>query len=501
MKKQAHIAIDLGAESGRVIVGTLDDGRLSLHEAHRFRHLPVPTPAGLCWDVTGLWSQIIVGLRGAAEYAERHDLELLSVGVDTWGVDFTLLSEAGLMLGLPRGYRDPRFAAGYDRVVERVSRDEIYDATGIQIMPINSLYQFASRVDQEPGAFAMASDLVFMPDLFHWLLSGKAAVERTIASTSQMVDVRRGTWNRGLLEKLGLPTAMLKDPVDPGTSLGTITADVAAATGLAESVRVVLPPSHDTASAVAAVPAAPGAEPGGRWCFLSSGTWSLLGTELAEPRITPETAAANFTNELGMAGTTRFLKNIAGLWLVQEVRRDLERRGEVLDYGELTEAAAGAEPFRTLLPVNDPAFSQAGDAIARIRDYAAASGQPVPESVGQLVRACLESLALEYRHTLEQMQEVLGQQFEVLHLVGGGGKNALLNRMTAEATGLAVVVGPEEATAMGNVLCQAVGVGRLADLAALREVVRASIEPVRVEPEGDGAWDKPYERYRGLPGV
>ena len=494
MSKQAHIAVDLGAESGRVIVGALEDQRLTLHETHRFRHLPIPTPAGLCWDVTGLWQQILAGLREAAAYCREHGQEVLSVGVDTWGVDFTLLSEAGVMLGLPRGYRDTRFRAGFEAVTAQLDRPEIYRHTGIQIMPFNSLYQYAARHAEQPEVFELATDIAFMPDLFHWLLCGQARVERTIASTSQMVDVRTGTWNTQLLDRLGLPTGPLKEPVDAGTPIGSLTPAVALATGLAQSVRVVVPPSHDTASAVAAVPA----DPATRWCFLSSGTWSLLGAELDRPRIDDATAAANFTNELGMQGTTRFLKNIAGLWLVQEVRRDLERQGQELDYAELTEQAAGAEPFRTLLPVNDPAFAEPGNAIARIRDYAKASGQPLPQSVGQLVRACLESLALEYRRTLHQMQDVLGQQFEVLHLVGGGGKNGLLNRMTAHATSIPVVVGPEEATAMGNLLSQAVGTGRLADLAAMRTVVQQSIELNRIEPGDRHGWDAPFDRYQNL---
>ncbi len=494
MNKQAHIAVDLGAESGRVIMGILNEGRLILHETHRFRHLPVPTPGGLCWDITGLWQEILVGLSEAAEYAKEHRIDILSVGVDTWGVDWTLLSKAGLMLGLPRGYRDPKMRDGYESVTSQLSPTEIYDATGIQIMPLNTLYQYASRFTQEPEAFDIAKSLVFMPDLLHWLLSGEIAVERTIASTSQMVDVRTGTWNKSLLEQLNLPTTILQDPVNPGTTIGKITPEVATATGLSADVQVVLPPSHDTASAVAAVPA----ENDGDWCFLSSGTWSLLGAELDQPRITPETAAANFTNELGMAGTTRFLKNIAGLWLVQEIRRDYHRQGRELDYAELTEQAAGAEPFRTLLPVNDSAFAEPGNAISRIQQYANASGQPVPESVGQLIRACLESLALEYRRTLDEMQNVLDKKFSVLHLVGGGGKNGLLNRMTAHATGLPVIVGPEEATAMGNLLCQAVGTGRLQDLAELRQVVRNSIDLLRIEPGDSTVWQQPFQRYCSL---
>lgn len=495
MQRQAHIAVDLGAESGRVIVGTLDGGRLSMHETHRFRHLPVPTPAGLCWDITGLWRQVLDGLRHAAAYAKEEKIEAVSVGVDTWGVDFTLVSPSGVMLGLPRCYRDPAFNEAFARVTEKITPRRIYEGTGVQLMALNSLYQYESRFGQEPTLFDDANTLQFMPDVLHWLLSGQASVERTIASTSQMVDARTGDWNRGLLEELNLPGGALQTPTAPGTAIGTLREEVAAATGLPAAVKVVLPPSHDTAAAVAAVPA----EAGTSWCYLSSGTWSLLGAELDAPCITDASAEANFTNELGVKGTVRFLKNIAGLFLVQEVRRDLERQGKTLDYAELTEQAAGAEPFRTLIPVNDPAFSQLGGAVDRLRDYAKQTDQPVPESVGQLVRCCLESLALEYRRTLDQMESVLGRSFDVLHIVGGGGKNGLLNRMTAHATGKAIVVGPEEATAMGNLLTQAMGTGRLADLAALRDVVRESVEPTRIAPDESRAWGEQAERYDALP--
>ncbi|MEM9913445.1 MAG: rhamnulokinase family protein [Planctomycetota bacterium] len=495
MSQQAHIAIDLGAESGRVIVGTLAGDRLTMHETHRFRHLPAPTPTGLCWNITDLWRQILDGLRLAQAYMDEHDIDAVSVGVDTWAVDFTTISPAGSMLGLPRAYRDPAFEEAFARVTQKITPREIYDATGIQLMALNSLFQYESRVAQDPGLFADENTLMFIPDVLHWLLCGQISVERTNASTSQMVDVRTGDWNHELLNKLGLPTGCLQTPVDPGSSIGTLRDEVADATGLPASVQVVLPPSHDTASAIAAVPA----DPQTNWCYLSSGTWSLLGAELDTPCINDAAAEANFTNELGVSGTTRFLKNISGLWLVQEVRRQLEREGQVLDYAELTEQAAGAEPLRTLIPVNDPCFTRPGDIIPRIQGYAKQTGQPVPESVGALVRCCLESLAMEYRNVLQILEGILGRKFDVLHIVGGGGKNGLLNRMTCHAIGIPVVVGPEEATAMGNLLTQAMGTGRLADLDAIRGVVRSSIASQRIEPDGNDAWAEPFARYLSLP--
>ena len=497
MSQPAHIAVDLGAESGRVIVGTLADGRLSMHEAHRFRHLPVPTPTGLCWDLTGLWRQILDGLAHAARHIEAVGAQAVSVGVDTWGVDSTLLNEQSTLLGSPRCYRDPAFGQAFERVTAKVPPREIYEATGIQLMSINTLYQYESRAAAEPAAFDAGGQLLFMPDLFHWLLSGKAAVERTIASTSQMLDPRTGSWNTTLLEKLGLPTAPLTEPVDAGTALGTLLPAVASETGLPASVQVVLPPGHDTASAIAAVPA----EDDTDWCYLSSGTWSLLGAELDAPCITDAAADAPFTNELGFGGTVRFLKNIAGLWLVQEVRRQLDRDGQSMDYPELTRLAAEAQPFRTLIPVNDPDFARPGGMPERIRTYAQQTGQPVPETPGCLVRCCLESLALEYRRTIGDLERVLGRRFDLLHLVGGGGKNQLLNRMTASALNRPVIVGPDEGTAMGNLLTQAIGTGHLADLTELRRVVRASIDLQRIEPIDADAWPAPFARYTELPPV
>lgn len=494
MKYQAHIAVDLGAESGRVIVGTLHDNRLALHETHRFQHMPRDTPEGLCWDTAKLWNQILAGLKSAAVYAKEEDLELLSVGVDTWGVDFTLLNPNGETTGPPRCYRDPAFDEAFRRVTAVKPARQIYEATGIQLMGINSLYQYESRYRQSPEYFANGHSLLFTPDLMHYLLSGQACVERTIASTSQMVDPRTGDWNRALLNDLNLPATSLITPTPPGAVIGTLREEVATQTGLPATVKFVLPPSHDTASAVASVPAVPGT----KWCYLSSGTWSLLGVELNSPCITDASAEANFTNELGVSNTVRFLKNIAGLFLVQEVRRDLQRQGQSFDYSQLTQQAAESEPHRTLVPVSSPAFSKLGGAVERIQNFARTTGQPVPETVGQLVRCCLESLTLEYRTALRTMEEVLGESFDVLHIVGGGGKNILLNEMTSQATGKQIVVGPDEGTAMGNILTQAMGTGRLSDLDAIRAVVRNSIELTSFSPHPSDDWNVQAKRYQHL---
>lgn len=497
MTQTAHIAIDLGAESGRVIVGLLNQHKLTCEEVHRFRHLPIPTPGGMCWNITGLWQSILEGLAKANTWARERHITLHSVGVDTWGVDWTLVSPANTMLGLPRCYRDPAFASTFKRAHDKLGAAAIYEATGIQHMPLNTLYQYVTRFEEQPELFGNNARLMFMPDLLHWLLSGQVTTERTNASTSQMLDVRTGTWNTQLLNSLEVTDEPLGPIIDAGTPIGSLRPEVARTTGLDQAIKVIAPPTHDTASAVAAVPA----EPDTRWAYLSSGTWSLLGAELDTPCINERSASYPFTNELGVANTVRFLKNIGGLWLVQEVRRQREREGKNLDYAQLTEQAAGSEPLRALIPVNDPLFAQPGHMIDKVRAYAAQTHQKAPESIGQVVRCCLESLALEYRRTLRNLEHVLNREFDILHVVGGGGRNGLLNRMTVHATGKSVVVGPEEATAMGNLLTQAMGMNALTSLEEMRQVVRESVELQRIEPDPAARepWDAAAERYETLP--
>ncbi len=475
MTTAAHLAIDLGASSGRAIVGTLagEPSHLKLAEVHRFEHHACPTPAGPVWDLTGIWQNILTGLRTAASWCAANQAELQSVGVDTWGVDWALVGKSGELLALPHCYRDPQNDGACKRVLEKLGGfDKLYARTGIQLMSLNTLFQVAARFEREPRLFDAAERLLFLPDLFHFWLSGELSTERTIASTSSMLDVRTGDWDRELLEKLGLPTHMLGPIVEPGTDIGSIRAEVAAATGVPKSLRVILPPSHDTASAVAAVPAS-----GERsWAYLSSGTWSLLGAEINDPIATDAARQVPFTNERGINGTVRFLKNIAGLWLLQELRREWELQGERRDYAELVIEAEQAEPHRTLIDPNHAEFASPGNMAEKICRYAQSAGQPVPETKGQLIRCCLESLAHCYRETTDQLEKILGRRIDVLHLVGGGTKNQLLNRMTAEALERPVICGPVEATAIGNLLVQAMGSGEIANPAELRAVVARSFE-------------------------
>jgi rhamnulokinase len=489
-----YLAIDLGAESGRVIVGILDGERLRLEETHRFLHEPVWLPTGLHWNITGIWREIVAGLRRAADWAKAIGVELVSVGVDAWGVDWALVDQAGELAGLPHAYRDPRNAAAYDAVLARLGADRIYRTTGIQFMPLNSLYSLYAHKLADPGAFAAADRLLFIPDLFHYWLCGERTIEATIASTSQMIDCHTGDWARELVGELGLPTNILSATTPAGTVVGKLRSQLAKDTGLPPTLRVVTPAAHDTASAVAAVPATADES----WCYLSSGTWSLLGAEIDKPCVTPAAQAASFTNELGVKGTFRFLKNIAGLWLVQECRRDLARHGTELDYDALTRLANQATPLRTLFDPGHAAFQTPGGMLEKMREFARTTNQRVPDSPGEFVRAALESLALAYREKLLAMESILQRRFDSIHIVGGGGKNTLLNQMTADATGRRVIVGPYEATAMGNVLVQAMAVGQVCDASHLRRAVARSTELAVLEPSSGACWDDAFQRFRAV---
>jgi rhamnulokinase len=475
MKSIAHLSIDLGASSGRAMVGVLagEPLRLRLEEVHRFEHHACPTPTGPVWDLTGIWQNILSGLRRASAWCRDHQAELRSVGVDTWGVDWALVGKSGELLTLPHCYRDPRNDAACEAVLDRLGGfARLYERTGIQLMSLNTLFQVAARFEDEPRLFDAAERLLFLPDLFHYWLSGELSTERTIASTSSMLNVHTGDWDRDLLGQLGLPTQMLGPVVEPGTTLGNLRSELCQITGAPQAVRVILPPSHDTASAVAAVPATGGQS----WAFLSSGTWSLLGAEISSPIATAAAREVPFTNERGLNGSVRFLKNIAGLWLLEELRREWEARGERRDYAELVREAERAEPGRSVVDPNHADFACPGDMAAKIRACAKGSGQPVPESVGQLIRCCLESLAHCYRETTDQLEKILGRPVDVLHVVGGGTKNQLLNQLTAEALERPVVCGPAEATAIGNLLVQAMGCEEVKDHAELRAIVARSFD-------------------------
>ncbi len=494
MPQHVYLAIDLGAESGRVIAGVLEGDRIRLEDVHRFPNGPVNVAGTRRWDVLRLWSDIQDGL---AKAAKQYRDTVVSVGVDTWGVDYVLLSKKNELLGQPYNYRDPRTQGVMQHAFTKVPQKEIFAHTGLQFMEINTLYQLLAMHQTDPQLLAFADRFLMMPDFFHWLLCGSRVGEFTNATTTQCFHPTKRDWATDMLRKFGLPVHIFPEVVSPGTKLGRLREDVAERTGL-KRVEVVAPATHDTGAAVAAVPT----ERTGRahWAYISSGTWSLIGVEVQDAILTGAALAQNVTNEGGIDGTYRLLKNVMGLWLVQECRRSFERQGNAFDYAQLTHLATQAEPFRSLVDPNDAAFLSPADMAQALQDKCRATGQPVPETEGQLIRCALESLALKYRQVLEGIEKLTGERVEVIHVVGGGSKNALLNRFTASASGRAVVAGPTEATALGNVLIQARASGDIGTLAEIRNVVRASSELVRFEPEGTGAWDGAYERFRRLVG-
>ena len=483
---KTYLALDLGAESGRAIAGTFDGEQLALREVHRFPNVPVRRGGSLHWDLLTLFDEI---KRGIAVAANAFGKDLISVGVDTWGVDYGLLDEHGTLMGLPHQYRDSRTAGIQDSVLARLGKDFLYEQTGIQLMEMNTLYQLLA---EPPERLAQASRLLFIPDLINYRLTGVTSTERTFASTSQLYDVRKRDWAYPLLDAVGLPSHMLGDIRDAGESLGPLLPHVAEETG-ASGVDVVLPGTHDTASAVAAVPAREGS-----WAFLSSGTWSLLGVETHEPVMNEGAKAFELGNEVGVLGTMRPLRNISGLWLVQQCRATWEAQGNPYSYGELARMAETSAPFAAIIDPDDPSFTPAGDMPARIADYCRRSGQTAPSTHGEIVRTILESLALRYRMVLETIEGIVDSRMDTLHIVGGGGQNLLLNPFTANSVGRPVVVGPVEATAAGNVLMQMVASGEISSLAEGREIVRRSFELTTYLPEDGDVWGEAYERFQGI---
>ncbi|MBI4606105.1 MAG: rhamnulokinase [Planctomycetes bacterium] len=491
--RRCFLGIDCGAESGRAMLGTLEGPRLRLEEVHRFPNEPVRLHETLTWDLPRLLREV---QRGIAAGAARAGGALDGIAVDSWGVDFGLLDRSGGVLQNPVHYRDGRTRGVMEEVFRSIPRERIFDETGIQFLSLNTLYQVAALRRRTPEVLEAAGKLLLMADLVAYLLCGRAAAELTLASTSQMWSPVRREWSRPIIEAIGAPRSIFPEVVGPGTALAPLRPEVAREAGLASPPPVIATAAHDTASAVAAVPASgPGA-----WGYLSSGTWSLLGVELPAPRIAPEVLARNFTNEGGVAGTTRFLKNLSGLWLVQECRRRWARDGEDLDYGALTVLAEQAGAARAFVLPGHPDFFAPADMPEAIRAFCRRTGQPVPAAKGEVVRCALESLALAYREAAEAAREVLGHGIDRLHLVGGGSQNRLLDQLAADALGVPVLAGPAEATALGNILVQAMAVGEIGSLEELRAVVRASVRIEEYAPRERAAWDDRYAQYRRLAG-
>ena len=484
------IAIDLGAESGRVIHGKLQQGALSLEELHRFPNQPVRLPTGLYWDTMRLWHEILQGLAVAGR---ERKLEVEGIGVDAWGVDFALLGKDGALVDNPRHYRDSRNNGMVERTFAVIPREEIFAYSGIQIMQINTLYQWHSMKLAWSPVLDAARTLLFIPDLFNYFLTGVRKCELTIASTSQFYNPRRAGWANEILTALRLDPAILPEIVPPGMRLGEILPYVAEATALAAGTPVYASAGHDTACAVAAAPASDSTD----WCYISSGTWSLMGVELDDPVIDGKSLELNYTNEIGVEGRVRLLKNIAGLWVLQECRRAWAAEGRQYSYEELAEMAAQASPFAAVIAPD--AFLEPGNMPKRIRDYCDATGQRAPVEPGTVCRVILESLALRYRQVIENLEEITGRSIGVIHIVGGGSRNQLLNQLVADATRRLVVAGPSEATAAGNVLVQAMGAGLVTGLDGIRSVVRASFPVTEFAPRPAKGWDDAYRRFVKLP--
>ncbi len=505
------LAVDLGGSSGRVLLARWDGGKFAIDEVQRFPNISVNVMGTTHWDALRLWTDIQDGLR---KYVGKHGPNAASIGVDTWGVDFGLLDRAGRMLSNPVCYRDTRTNGMPDKLCQVVPKREIFETVATHFIQFNTLIQlFAMRQIGDPQ-LDQAATLLHMPDLMNYWLTGEKRSEYTIASTSMMLDARKREWATDLMKRLNLPTHILAALVQPGTDLGGLLPAVVEETGLSQSTRVITVPSHDTASAVAAIPGL-----NARSVYISSGTWCLTGIESPEPVINDFVMKRNFTNEGGINRTIRLLGNFTGLWLLQACQAQWQKAGDNYSWDQLLAMAEQATPFRTLIYPDAPDFFNYGNMLESIRSYARKTGQPEPESVGAFVRCCLESLALLFRWGVEQLEVMRSggerkeddggsdqirnpqsaiHNFDTVRIVGGGSQNRLLNQMTADACGLPVVSGPAEATALGNVMMQAIASGHIANLAEGRQAVAASIQQERFEPGVIQGWDEAYDRFQKL---
>jgi rhamnulokinase len=518
VKTQCYLGVDLGAESGRVMAGLWDGKRIRIEELHRFSNGPVELGGTLRWNVLRLWAEIQHGLGLAAR---KFGKSVKSVGVDTWGVDHVLLSKSNELLAQPFHYRDARTNGVMARAFRRVPREKIFAATGLQFMEINTLYQLLAWQKNNPEILEVADCLLMMPDFFHWCLSGARVAEFTDATTTQFFHPTKRAWSYDLLKSFNLPSKILPEVVQPGTRIGSLRKSVANQTGLNE-ISVIAPASHDTGSAVAAVPAVSrstdllpfpvrrgkGRGEGfieragerGTWAYLSSGTWSLMGLEVREAQLSKRVLDFNLTNEGGVDGTYRLLKNITGLWLVQQCKRAFEAKGKKVDYSQLVRLAKAAAPLRSFIDPDDARFGNPPDMPDAIRSFCKETRQPTPDSEGALVRCALESLALKYQTVLDCLEQVCGKRVDVIHIVGGGSRNALLNQFTADACNRPVLAGPVEATVFGNVLMQARASSEIDSLAELRSIVRNSceIQTFIPKPSQVSAWQEARRRFKAL---
>jgi rhamnulokinase len=478
----AYLAFDLGAETGRAFLGKLGSGVLEIREIRRFANEPVEYASGSHWDVARLWFEMRKALLSVAE------IQLAGIGVDAWGVDYALLGERGELLSNPRHYRDHRNVRAMEEVLELVSKDDIYGATGIQFMPINTLNQLFAASRDTPRLLAAADRLVMIPDLFHYWMTGNASCEFTVATTTQFVNPAARKWAAGLLDRLGLPANLPANIVEPGSVVGKLRPTILG-NGSQRGTPVIAPASHDTASAVAAVTARD------HTAFLSSGTWSLMGIELDAPVVNDQALRLNFTNEGGVGGTTRLLKNVMGLWMLQCCRRSFSDRGHEYSYAELMEAARAAPAFHRLVDPDDGSFLNPGDMPVAMDQFCRKCDQPAPDGPGSYARTILESLALKYRLVLRNLESLIGRRIDTIRVVGGGSRNRMLNQFTADATGRHVLAGPCEAAVLGNIGVQLVATGAVSSLAEARAIIDGSFPAEEFAPRDTEKWDDVAERF------
>ena len=486
MNNHSFLAFDIGASNGRAMLGTLVNDKLELTEVHRFVNQMQLINGHYFWNIFSLFNELKTGLRKCIkEFGTQPE----SIGIDTWGVDFVHLNKEGLILSLPFAYRDSRTNTAMEDLFKVIPQEEVYAQTGIQFMQFNSLFQLFSMVKDQSSLLDITDTILFMPDALNYLFSGVKKSEFSIASTSQMIVPGTCSWNYELIGKAGIPTSILHEIILPGTILGDIQDEVANETG-SKPIPVIAVAGHDTGSAIVSVPSTLN-----NFVYLSSGTWSIMGIESERPIISEQTHQLNFTNEGGVEGTTRFLKNIMGMWLIQETQRIWADQGITYTWPEMVELASTSEPFKFLINPDDSMFLNPRDMTLSVRDFCYQTAQGTPQNHGELIRCIYDSLALKYRYTLEQIREVSNQTIEVIHIIGGGANNHFLNQLTADATGLRVVAGPTEATAIGNILIQAKSLGYVGSLKEIRQIVADSFELVQFIPSADLDWETAYNRY------
>ena len=486
MEQPKHFfAVDLGATSGRTIIGTIENGKMSLEELTRFDNNLIETGGHFYWDIFALYNEVINGLRLVA----KRQIEIQSIGIDTWGVDFVCVGSDGAILRNPLAYRDPHTVGKMEEYFEKIiSRDEVYNITGIQFMNFNSLFQLYAMDEAGNTALRNADKVLFVPDALSYMLTGNAVCEYTIASTSQMLDPRTKDLDSRLVESVGLKRGQFGEMVNPATVIGTITEEVQKMTGLG-AVPVIAVAGHDTGSAVAAVPAA-----NEKFAYLSSGTWSLMGIETQDAIINARSFDLNFTNEGGIEGTTRFLKNICGMWIYERCRKEW-KDAEGLGHAELQSAAMECEPFRSLINPDDPIFANPASMVDAITTYCEKTNQPIPQGYAQTCRCIFDSLALRYRQVFAWLKEFADFDINVLHIIGGGSKNEYLDQFTANSCGVTVLAGPQEGTAIGNIMLQAKAAGMVGDIWEMRRIIADSLELKRFDPQDKEIWDAAYEKY------